>query len=311
MIKDLQFDTTLQFTSHEKDDKDLQLIHKFADSSTTMDDFAIVTMTAINDRPLMKDGLRLIVSREFQEKHLSDFIGKPFVSDHRSERSEKLGRIFKSELVTEGDTTSTQVKAFIPKIADNANDIERIRLGQDREVSLGFRFSEFEEIQINGVPHVKILPSQNETDGVKEVSLVGLPACSLPDCGIHSIAASADDQPLTKIPHDDHLSVTDRDCLLFGRMMKDTLVGDVCSYERQLGITTDVKLAADSYKQMSPFALQDRRESLLNTLKKNQKRDTQVSVDAEALLSADSWEAPTNEDSQRMRLESIVAALKE
>lgn len=309
-MKTFHYHTTL-FSEAEKTEQDLQLIHRFADESTTLDDFAIVTMTAINDKPILKDGLRLIVSREFQEKHLDDFVGKPFVSDHHSERSEKLGRIFKAEILTEGDTTSTVVKAFIAKGIGNDEDIEAIRKGRDREVSLGFRFSEFEEIQINGVPHVKILPSDNETDGVKEVSLVGVPAC--PACGITSIAACADDQPLKEILHDDHLSAMDRDCLLFGRMMKDSLTSDVVSYERQLGLVTDVKLAADTYGQMSPFTLQDRRESLLNTLKKNEKRDTQCSVDAEALLSADSWEdsAPTNEESQRMRLEQISAALKD
>ncbi len=310
MIQDFQFDTTLQLVASQENEQDLQLIHEFSDKSTTLADFAIVTMTAINDKPVVKDGLRLIVSREFQEKHVQDFIGKPFVSDHRSERSEKLGRIFKSELIREGDTTSIQVKAFIPKIADNQNDIERIRLGQDREVSLGFRFSEFEEIKINGVPHVKILPSDNETDGPREISLVGVPAC--PACSVISIAASAD-QPLKQILHDNdnHLSELDRECLLFGRMYKDTLISDVVSYERQLGLVTDVKLASDTYAKTSPFALQDRRESLLNTIKKNEKRDSQISVDAEALLSADWFEAPpTNAESQKMQLEKIVASLK-
>ena len=128
MIDQFNFDTTLQLVASDKDEQDLQLIHRFADPSSVLDDFAILEMIAINDRPVVKDGLRLIISREFQQKHVDDMVSLPLVSDHRSERGDKLGRIFRSELVTEGDTTSIRVRAFIPKLPDNINDIERVAL---------------------------------------------------------------------------------------------------------------------------------------------------------------------------------------
>jgi len=271
-----------------------------------MEDYAIVEMTAITDKTVVKDGLRLIVSKEFQQKHVDDFVGKPLMSDHSSERSEKLGRIYSAQLVTSDDTTSVKVKAFIPKLADNQNDIERIRLGQDREVSLGFRFSKYEEIERNGVPHIKVVPSDNQTDGIQEVSLVGVPAC--PGCGVTSIAASADDKPLDAILTDKYLSKDDRECLLFGRMNKGCLIDDVVSYERQLGLVTDMKLAADTYRKLSPFNLQDRRLALLNTLKKNEKRDTQTSVDVEALLAAETWEDEPPKSHADIRQEAINIA---
>ena len=65
MIQDFKYDTTLRLVASDKEPQDLQLIHQFADRSTSLDDFAVVEMTAINDRPVVKDGMRLIVSAEW------------------------------------------------------------------------------------------------------------------------------------------------------------------------------------------------------------------------------------------------------
>jgi hypothetical protein len=307
------YDTTLSLAKDVGgdmgDDSDLELIHQFADESTTLADFAIVRMTAITSDPVVKDGLRLIVSHEWQQAHIGNYEGLPLMSDHSSSRDKSLGRIFAATLTTNDGVTSTEIKAFIPKIADNENSIDRIRLGQDRDVSLGFRFSKFDEVELDGIPHIKILPSGESTDGPREVSLVGVPACQ--QCGITSIAASAD-KPIEEILHEPTLSPNDKECLLFGRMMQSTLIGDVASYERQLGLVTDVKLAQDSYQHLSPFHLQDRRDTLLNTLKRNEKTDTQCSVDVEAMLSESFGKEriPDTEDDKTLRIKQILESIR-
>lgn len=299
------FDTRLAVA--KKNEADLPLIHEFAASDTTLDDFAIVQMTAIDDRPLVKDGLRLIVTAEWQSANVEKFVGIPFVKDHAADSRSKLGRIFSAEVQTDDQRiTSIVAKAFIAKGIGNDADIEAIRKGRDLEVSLGFRASKIEETELNGVPHVRLLASDDPQDGPFEVSSVGVGACQ--SCGITSIAASASsDIPKTEILTEQCLSESDRECLLFGRMMHGALVDDVVSYERQLGIVTDIKLAQNSYGKLSPFNLQDRRDALLKTIKNKEQKDTQLSVDFDELLKSITEGA---EPQERMSAQEIIAELK-
>lgn len=290
--REFQFDTRLSVTTDKTED-DLRLIHQYADASTTLDDFAIVEMRAIDDRPLIWSGERLIVSPEWLSANIAKFQGVPFVKDHDSKSPAKLGRVYAAEMRDDEDGShAVYMKAFIGKGIGNDEDIERIRKGRDLEVSVGFRVSEFEETKINGVPHLRIMPSDSPTDGPYEISSVGVPAVR--GARITRIAASADGDDGDRLPEareielhsilkDGRLCESDRECLLFGRQSKAALIDDVVSYERRLGFVKDVQLAAQGYQSQSPYALQDRRDSLLKLVKGGEQQTTQCSVDFSAL----------------------------
>lgn len=263
-------------SASETTEDDLKLIHRFADNSTTMAEFFTLSMTAVNDSPIIKEGVRLIVSPEWMKHHEEKFVGIPFLDSHDSKRKSKLGRVMASEF--NQDTNSVTLRAFMGRGVGNDDVIDRIRKGIDLEVPIGFPLIKFEDKTINGVPHIVIVPDPADPkDGPQEISLVGLGAVT----GAR-IAAEADIQ-LAEIMATPFLTMTDRECLLFGREQKSKLIDDVVSYERQLKLSADSTEAIKSYSGHTPQFLQDRRTSLLKLMGDKEKTDTQISIDFDTL----------------------------
>ena len=299
MNKVLTFEAQLQ-TRDDITDTDLKLIHQFADESTQKDDFFVRKFIAINDRPLIKDGVRLVVSKEYQIAH--SLTGKPLMADHSALRTQKLGRVFRTTITEEKDVTTTIAHVFIARGVGNDEAIRRIELGIDREVSISLRASTFDEITLSdGSTALKVLPSDSPTDGYTELSLVGIGAH--PD----AVAASADPIPLTEILKDKRLSEEDRQCLLFGRQMKSTLIDDIVTSEKQVKLISDMKLAVESYQHLSPFTLQDRHLALQKLMRR--KSDTQVSLSFEELNKEIALERAV--DATLQSPQDIINAIKE
>ena len=66
------------------------------------------------------------------------FVGKPLIQDHKPSASNRMGRIYATETVKDGDVTRLRASIYMPRTSSTEETINLIEAGVLREVSVGF-----------------------------------------------------------------------------------------------------------------------------------------------------------------------------